>query len=125
MKLAIFSENLNFRKMVEDALTSTPHNFESLPLDGILGRGRMDGFDALLVDFQSWQRSAALFRYFGLLEVINRKPVIVFQKGKLKKAPALKLRNTRIHTGFCPIPVQTEELYLALQQMGTSHSLAA
>jgi hypothetical protein len=118
MKLVVFSENNQLRKHLEDLLTSTPHNFQTLDLPGVLARGKLSGFDGMLVDYQSWQRCISLFKYFGVLDDVNPRPIILFSKGK--KAPALKLRNPKALTAHCSIPPQTEDFYAALQQMSAS-----
>jgi hypothetical protein len=118
MKLVVFSENNSLRKHLEDLLTSTPHNFQTFDVAAVLSRGRLGAFDGMLVDHQSWQRCVSLFRYFGVLEDINPKPVIVFSKSK--KLPALKFRNPKALTAHCTIPPQTEDFYAALQQMSAA-----
>ena len=115
MRLLVFSENSGFRKQVEDLLTSTPHPFESCGLSDIMIKGKAASFDGLLVDFETWQRCASMFRYFQILEVLNQKPVTVFSNSK--KAPSLKHRRGKAVTANCPVPVQNEEFYSALQQM--------
>jgi len=118
MKLVVFSENNSLRKHLEDLLTSTPHNFQTLDLPSILSTGRLKSFDGLLIDHQSWQRCISLFRYFGVLEDISAKPVLIFSKNK--KLPALKMRNAKAMTAHCSIPPQTEDFYAALQQMSAA-----
>lgn len=118
MKLVVFSENSSLRKHLEDLLTSTPHNFQTFDLPAALSRGRLHGFDGMLVDYQSWQRCVSLMKYFGVLEDINPKPIIVFSKGK--KPPPLKFRNPKALTAHCSIPPQTEDFYAALQQMSAA-----
>ena len=118
MKLVVFSENSSLRKHLEDLLTSTPHNFQAMDLPTLLARGKANGFDGMLVDYQSWQRCVSLFKYFGVLDAVNPRPVLIFSKSK--KAPALKLRNPKAVTAHCSIPPQTEDFYAALQQMSSS-----
>jgi hypothetical protein len=118
MKLVVFSENSGLRKHLEDLLTSTPHNFQTFDVAAILSRGRLAGFDGMLVDYQSWQRCVSLFKYFGVIEDINPKPIIIFSKSK--KLPPLKLRNPKALTAHCTIPPQTEDFYAALQQMSAA-----
>ena len=118
MKLAVFSENGSLRKHLEDMLTSTPHNFQAFNLTTLLSRGRLTGFDGMLVDLQSWQRCVSLFKYFGIMEDLNPKPIIVFDKSK--KLPPLKCRNTKALTAHCSLPTQTEDFYAVLQQMSAS-----
>jgi hypothetical protein len=118
MKLVVFSENSSLRKHLEDLLTSTPHNFQTFDLAAVLSRGRLGAFDGMLVDHQSWQRCVSLLKYFGVLEDINPKPVIIFSKGK--KLPPLKFRNAKALTAHCTVPPQTEDFYAALQQMSAA-----
>jgi DNA-binding NtrC family response regulator len=118
MKLLVFSENNSVRKQIEDLLTSTPHNFESFDVDAMLARGRARGFDGLLTDHQSWQRCASLFRYFGITEALNQRPVLIFSKHK--KMPTVKSRPHKVVTTHCSLPPQNEEFYSALQQMASS-----
>ncbi len=118
MKLVVFSENNSLRKYLEDLLTSTPHNFQTFDLASVVSRGRLGAFDAMLVDHQSWQRCVSLFRYFGVLEDINPRPMIVFSKNK--KLPPMKFRNPKVITAHCSIPPQTEDFYAALQQMSAA-----
>jgi hypothetical protein len=118
MKLLVFSETTSIRKQIEDLLTSTPHNFESFDLDAMLARGRTKGFDGLLTDYQSWQRCAAIFRYFGAGESLNQRPVLIFSKHK--KMPPVKSRPQKAVTAHCPLPPQNEDFYTALQQMASS-----
>ncbi len=118
MKLVVFSENNSLRKHLEDLLTSTPHNFQTFDLAALLSRGRLGTFDGMLVDHQSWQRCVSLFRYYGVLENINPKPIVVFSKSK--KLPPLKLRNPKAVTAHCSIPPQTEDFYAALQQISAA-----
>ncbi len=120
MKLLVFSESNGFRKQVEDLLTSTPHRFESFGLADILEKGKAMSFDGMLVDHVSWQRCVSLLRYFNCLEALNQKPLAVFSKSK--KLPALKLRSPKAITVNCPLPVQNEEFYSALQQMSSATS---
>jgi hypothetical protein len=115
MKLVVFSENSSLRKHLEDLLTSTPHNFQTFDLPTLLSRGRLGAFDGMLVDHQSWQRCVSLFRYFGILDEVNPKPIIIFSK--TKKLPPLKFRNPKALTAHCSIPPQSEDFYTALQQM--------
>ena len=117
MKLLVFSERAGFRRQVEDLLTSTPHPFESYSLADMLAKGKNATFDGLLVDHESWQRCASLMRYFSALENVNQKPVLVFSKSK--KTPLLKLRRVKAVTVNCPVPVQNEDFYSALQQMSS------
>ena len=117
MKLLVFSENAGFRKQVEDLLTSTPHPFESCGLQDMLAKGKTAAFDGLLVDQDSWQHCASLFRYFDCLDALNQKPITVFSKSK--KTPSLKLRPPKAVTVNCPVPVQNEDFYSALQQMSS------
>jgi hypothetical protein len=118
MKLVVFSENNSLRKYLEDLLTSTPHNFQTFDLATVVSRGRLGSFDAMLVDHQSWQRCVSLFRYFGVLEDINPRPMIVFSKNK--KLPPMKFRSPKSITAHCSIPPQTEDFYAALQQMSAA-----
>lgn len=120
MKLLVFSESAGFRKQIEDLLTSTPHPFESCGLNDMLNKEKAKEFDSVLVDFESWQRCASLLRYFDRLDVINQKPILVFSKSK--KAPPLKLRHAKMATVNCPVPVQNEDFYSALQQVSSSLS---
>ncbi len=115
MRLLVFSESAGFRKQVEDLLTSTPHPFESCGLADMMVKGRAGAFDGLLVDFETWQRCASMFRYFQFLDVINQKPMTVFSQSK--KLPTMKLRRSKAPTANCPVPVQNEEFFSALQQM--------
>ena len=83
MKLMVFSENNGMRKYVEDLLTSTPHHFKAFELKTLLNRdGRTESFDGMLVDYDSWQRCASILKYFGVLENINTKPIVVISKFK-------------------------------------------
>ncbi len=118
MKLLVFSENNSIRKQIEDLLTSTPHNFESFDVEAMLSRGRARGFDGLLTDHQSWQRCASLFRFFGVTEALNQRPVLIFSK--YKKMPPVKSRPPKAVTAHCPMPAQNEEFYSALQQMASA-----
>ena len=120
MRLLVFSENAGFRKQVEDLLTSTPHPFESFGLPDMLSKGKAATFDGLLVDFESWQHCASLFRYYNCLDGLNQKPITVFSKSK--KAPSLKLRPAKAVTVNCSVPVQNEDFYSALQQMSSGAS---
>ncbi len=122
MKLVVFSENNGLRKHLEDLLTSTPHNFQTMDLATLLSRGKIGNFDGMLIDHQSWQRCVSLFRYFGVLEEINPKPVLIFSKNK--KLPAMKLRNPKALTAHCSVPPATEDFYAALQQMSAAMVLA-
>ena len=118
MKLLVFSENAGFRKQVEDMLGHTPHQAESRWLSDMLANGKNGGFDAMLVDYESWQRCAAMFRYFECLDALNQKPMILFSKGR--KAPSLKLRRAKTLTAHCPLPIQGEEFQSALQQISAA-----
>jgi hypothetical protein len=118
MKLLVFSESASIRKQIEDLLTSTPHNFESFDLDAILSRGRARGFDGLLTDYQSWQRCASIFRFFGVNETLSQRPVLIFSK--YKKLPPVKSRPPKALTAHCPLPPQNEEFYSSLQQMASA-----
>ncbi len=120
MKLLIFSEHASFRKQIEDLLTSTPYPFEAFGLADMMEKARSTSFDGLLVDFESWQRCASVFRYFERLDVLNQKPAVVFSINK--KPPALKLRRSKALTLNCPVPVQNEDVYFALQQLSSSLS---
>ena len=115
MKLVVFSESAGFRKQVEDLLNSTSHQAEARGLSDMLAKGRAGGFDATLVDYESWQRCAAVLRYFDCLDAVNQKPMVVFSKSR--KAPPLKLRRARTVTANCPMPIQSEDFQSALQQI--------
>ncbi len=118
MKLMVFSENNSLRKQVEDLLTSTPHNFETFNLQSILSREKAAGFDGLLIDHESWQRCTVLFRYFGVLDVLNGKPLLVMSKSK--KLPGMKMRSGKAPTLHATFPSNTDDFYTALQQMSNS-----
>jgi hypothetical protein len=118
MKLLVFSESPSFRKQIEDLLTSTPHHFESTRLEEMLAGGRSTGFDGLLVDLNSWQRCVSLLKYYERLDAINQRPVMIFSKQR--KLPALKRRNPKALTVNCPMPIQNEDFYGALQQMSSA-----
>lgn len=107
---------------MEDLLTSTPHDFQSLALDEILHRGSLDNCDGVILDWDSWQRCTSLFKYFGVLEAINSRPIICLSRSR--SHPPLKYRNPKLHTGYCPLPAQTEDLHTSLQEM-SSHLVAA
>ena len=115
MKLLVFSENVGFRKQVEDLVGKTPHQAESRGLSDMLADGRNGGFDAMLVDYESWQRCASMFRYFECLEVVNQKPMVIFSKGR--KLPQIKLRRAKALTTNCPVPIQNEDFQSVLQQI--------
>lgn len=118
MKLLVFSESAGFRKQVEDMVSSTSHQAESRGLGDMLAKSKAGGFDGVLADYQSWQRCAAMFRYFECLDVLNQKPLILFSKGR--KAPSLKLRRAKTFTTHCPLPIQSEEFQSALQQIASA-----
>ena len=115
MKLLVFSENADFRKQVEDLVGRTPHQAECRGLTDMLADGKNSGFDAMLVDYESWQRCASMFRYFECLEVVNQKPMVIFSK--FHKLPQLKLRWAKALTANCPVPIQNEDFQSALQQI--------
>jgi len=118
MKLLVFSESAGFRKQVEDLTSSSSNQVESRGLGDMMAKTKAGGFDGVLTDHQSWQRCAAMFRYFECLDGLNQKPMILFSKNR--KAPSLKLRRAKSFTTHCSIPIQGEELQSALQQISTA-----
>ena len=118
MKLLVFSENATLRKQMEDLLSSGSHQAESRSIAEMVAKTKAGGFDGILADHESWQRCAALFRYFECLEVLNQKPLLLFSKSR--KAPSLKLRRAKAFTTHCSLPVQNEEFQAALQQVAAA-----
>lgn len=118
MKLLVFSENAGFRKQLEDILSSSSHQTESRGIADMVAKTKTGGFDGVLADHDSWQRCAALFRYFDCLDVLNQKPLLLFSKSR--KAPSLKLRRAKAFTTHCSLPVQNEEFHAALQQLAAA-----
>lgn len=118
MKLLVFSESAALRKQMEDLLSSGSHVTESRDIAEMVAKTKDGGFDGILSDYDSWQRSAALFRYFDCLDVLNQKPLLLFSKSR--KAPSLKLRRAKAFTTHCSLPVQNEEFQAALQQVAAA-----
>lgn len=118
MRVLVFSESGSIRKYIEDLLTSTPYHFQAVNVDGMARRGAMKDFDAVMTDFQTWQRSVGMLRYFGTLEEINQRPLMIFSK--VKRGGPLKLRSPKPFTVYCALPAPSEEFHGNLQQMANA-----
>lgn len=118
MRLIVFSESNAIRKKVEDLLTSTPHDFQSLSLSEILVKGAVKNCDGLILDWDSWQRCTVLLKYFGVLDDINARPLVCLVLSK--SINQMKYRSSKVYTAFCPMPSHTEDLHGYLQEMSAN-----
>lgn len=115
MKYLVFCEDAPSRKQIEDLLASASQPYETLGLDALLEKGRVENFDGVITEHETWQRWASLLRYFDCLEPINQKPMLVFSK--FKKQNGLKLRRSKSFTGHHPLPAQAREVQSLFSQM--------
>jgi hypothetical protein len=115
MKYLVFVEDAASRKQIEDLLTSTSQSYDSVTLADMLVKGKVDGYNGIVTEHETWQRSASVLRYFETLEAVNHKPVLVFSK--LKRQGGIKLRRSKAFTGTSPLPAQAKDVQSLLQQM--------
>jgi hypothetical protein len=116
MKYLVFCEDAPSRKQIEELLSATSVSHEALGLDALLVKGRAEGFDAVVTEHETWQRTASILRYFDCLDALNQKPMLVFSK--LKRQNGIKLRRTKSQTLHSPLPAPVKDVQPLLLQMG-------
>lgn len=116
MKYLVFCEDAPSRKQIEELLSATALPYEALDLDALLVKGSTDGFDAVVTEHETWQRTASILRYFDSIDALNQKPMLVFSK--LKRQTGIKLRRTKAQTLHSPLPAPVKDVQPMLLQMG-------
>ena len=96
MKVLFFSENENIKKSVAKALEGSSHELLSADLSELSGMEDLSDVDAMISDKKSWQRCVVLFKYFGVLNSLNQKPLLVLANDS--KAKTLKFRDSKMST---------------------------
>jgi hypothetical protein len=115
MRILLFSEKEKINQMVTEALENTSHQANTVDLSILTGMKDFSEFDIMVTDKKTWQRCAAVFKYFGILNSINDKPLMILVNDS--KARSLKLREMQRKTEFYFLPFKTEDLLFSLENL--------
>ncbi|MBF0431995.1 MAG: hypothetical protein HQK83_11990 [Fibrobacteria bacterium] len=117
MKLLVFSEESAVFEMVQNVLENTEHDMERFGLGELSSSKDLTGHDVIVVDKKSWQRCVTIFKYFGILDAINDKPLVILTNEL--KANHLKFRDSKQKTAFSPYPIKAEDFFSSLTKLMT------
>ncbi len=115
MKYLVFCDDTASRRQIEDILNTASQPYEAIDLDALLAKDKLDGYDGVITEHETWQRNASILRYFDRLDAVNQKPLLVFSK--FKKQNGLKLRRTKSFTAHHPLPAHARDVQPLLAQM--------
>jgi len=117
MNLLAFSDNLKTIQSLRDAISGSVHTLEQANLVEISSGIPFSNFDGLIIDWKSWQRNAALFKYFGILEDINNLPLMILSSDG--KKIRIKLRESSFPLVYSNYPVIANDVLSNLEKLIT------
>jgi hypothetical protein len=115
MKLLVFSENEKMIRCVQEDLEKTSHTLTTAGLSELSSFRDLDEFDGIIMDKKSWQRCSVLFKHFGILDLINQKPLLILLN--ISSMRSLKFRDSQQKTVSCLFPFKTEDFTFALEKL--------
>jgi len=115
MKFLFFSENAKAIESTKQVLQGSSHVITHVDLTLLTELDNLDDFDAVLVDKKTWQRCAAIMKYFGILDMINTKPLMVL--ATTSKSRSLKFRDSQEQSIFCGFPITQEDFNFAADKL--------
>lgn len=111
----MFSESEKINKCVQEDLGKTSHSLMVTGLSELSSCKELNELDGIIMDKKSWQRCAVLFKHFGILDMINQKPLLVLQN--ISPSRSLKFRDSQQKTISCSFPYKTEDFTFALEKL--------
>jgi len=115
MNLLAFSDNPKIIQSLQDAISGSVHTIEIANLTEISSGINFSDYDGIITDRKSWQRSASLFKYFGLLNALNNMPLMILTTDG--KKVRIKLRDSGLPVVHCSYPVVGNEILSNIEKL--------
>ncbi len=115
MNLLVFSDNGKIIPSVTDALSSSIHQVRAVGLDELTVMKEFSDYDGIICDKRTWVNNAALFRYFGILDSLNHKPLLILTNESRKAR--LKLREAVQPVVYSGLPVNADDLLSSVEKL--------
>jgi hypothetical protein len=107
MQILCFSEDSKTRDAVMEVQKSGGYKIKLVGFEELAANPDCSAYEALIVDKKTWQRTAAILMYFGILSQIDQKPLLVIANDP--KTKRLKFRNQNQRILQCSLPLKMDE----------------
>lgn len=108
MKLLLYPGSNKIGAVIKDFFSDSQYQITEVNLEQFTGLKDFSSYQGILVDKRNWQRNSVLLKYFGTLEKLGKRPLIVFNnEGHSQK---LKYREASQPSAICSFSTGREEI---------------
>ncbi len=114
MKLLIFTNYKRIKLAISNMIGKTQYEAVYNNFEELTSNREVEQFDAIIVDRKTWQTHASLLKYFGLLDALNQKPLLVLANEY--GSSHIKFRDSKSFTGLFSTSMDISEFTAVLDK---------